>query len=69
MMTRHTWKGPGTSVPVARVVRPADPRVEELAREERIAVERGDWNTARVCVLERAALREVRERLVARRLA
>lgn len=44
-------------------------RIGELAREERVAVLRGDWVTARSKALERARLREAHHRNVVRRWA
>lgn len=48
---------------------PTDLRIEELARRERVAVRRRDWVAARVCVVERAELREARHRNITRRRA
>lgn len=58
------------SAPAARGVRlpgPLERHIEELAREERVAVAGGDWNTATSKALERAALREAHHRFGTRR--
>ena len=43
-------------------------RIEKLALEERDAVRRRDWSSARSAAEERVALQEARQRAAARRL-
>jgi hypothetical protein len=41
--------------------------IGQLVLEERTAIREGDWDTARSRVVERAALQESRQRILARR--
>lgn len=71
-MTRPIPHRTADPTPAARGVRLAgtlERRIEELARQERAAVARGDWTTATSKALERAALREAHHRTGARRRA
>lgn len=61
--------GSAPVVPGVRLAGPLERRIEELAREERVAVARGDWTTATGKALERAALREAHYRTKTRRRA
>jgi hypothetical protein len=61
-----------TADPAAQGMRLAGPlerRIEELARQERAAIARGDWTTATSRALERVALREAHHRAGTRRRA
>lgn len=59
--------GSAPVVPGVRLAGPLERRIEDLAREERVAVAGGDWTTAASKALERAALREAHHRTGARR--
>ncbi len=44
-------------------------RIEKLAQQERDAVRRRDWSSARIAAEERVAFQEARQRIAARRLS
>lgn len=48
-------------------VRPIALRIEQLELEERDAIRRRDWSTARVIAQERAALKEAHHRVLTAR--
>ncbi len=69
-MTRLISDRSAGAAPVARgarLTRSLERRIEELAREERVAAAGGDWTTATSKALERVALREAYHRSGMRR--
>jgi hypothetical protein len=59
----HTHRPDTGSKPAASLA----VRIERLALEERVAICERDWVTARSRAVERAALQESRQRILARR--
>jgi len=72
MTSTGTTRVPGTSdpPPIYPTTRhPLFSRSEDLLAQERDAIRRKDWSTARIAAEERTALQEVRQNVAARRFA